>query len=103
MKIIETISSKHIIKAISSETGLNYPYSQLIYKEFIDSFMNALKRDKKITLTNFGTFVVKKKNHRMGRNPRTGEEAIITARKVVKFKPAISLKKKIENNNYRIK
>lgn len=94
---MNTITSKDIIKAISSETGLSYPYSQLIYKEFIDSFMNALKRDNKITLTNFGTFVVKKKNHRMGRNPRTGEEAIITARKVVKFKPCIALKRKIES------
>lgn len=99
MKIIETISSRHIIKAISSETGLNYPYSQLIYKEFINSFMNALKRDKKITLTNFGTFLVKKKNHRIGRNPRTGEDAIITARKVVKFKPCIALKRNIESSN----
>jgi len=93
---METITSKNIINAISVKTGLNYPYSQLIYKEFINSFMNALKRDKKIKLTSFGTFLVKKKNHRIGRNPKTGEDAIITARRVVKFKPCIALKKKIE-------
>lgn len=93
---MNTITSKDIVNAISTNTGWTYQESKAFYKGFINVFGNALKRDKKITLTNFGTFLVKNKNHRIGRNPRTGEDAIITARKVVKFKPAIALKGKIE-------
>lgn len=96
---MNTITSKDIINAISTNTKWTYHESKDFYKGFIKTFGNALKRDNKITLTNFGTFVVKKKSHRIGRNPRTGEEAIITARKVVKFKPCIALKRKIEETN----
>ena len=97
---MKTIKSKDIIDQISDNTQWSYQKSKVFYNEFIKIFRYSLKTDKKLCLTNFGSFFVKSKNKRIARNPKTGEHAIVVARNVAKFKVSIRLKKKIENNNY---
>jgi len=62
-----------------------------VLKEILD----CLERGETVKLSGFGSFVVRKKALRTGRNPRTGEDALISARRVVMFKPSEILKQRI--------
>jgi integration host factor subunit alpha len=64
---------------------------ELVLKEITD----CLERGESLKLSSFGSFVVRKKKERMGRNPRTGEKAVISPRQVVAFKPSAILKQRI--------
>ena len=59
--------------------------------------MEALREGKNIEIRGFGTYKVVKRKARIGRNPKTKEKAIITPRRVVKFKPSLSVKTKLNN------
>ncbi|RMF93850.1 MAG: HU family DNA-binding protein [Candidatus Schekmanbacteria bacterium] len=63
---------------------------------FIDSVTKSLKKGDKVTLVGFGTFGVSKRKKRKGRNPQTGKEIVIPARKVPKFSPGAALKNKVK-------
>ncbi len=69
-------------------------------KEFVDSFFDvmrdALSRGEQVKLSGFGNFDLRKKNQRPGRNPKTGEEIPISARRVVTFRPGQKLKVRVE-------
>ncbi len=62
----------------------------------LDSIQDALKKGDDVTLTGFGTFSVVKRKARTGRNPQTGEEIQIPARKAVRFKPGSELKDAVQ-------
>ena len=62
------------------------------------SLILEIIKSNKIKISSFGTFSVLNKKERMGRNPKTGAQAKIFSRKVVKFKPSLSFKKKINQN-----
>jgi integration host factor subunit alpha len=64
---------------------------ELVLKEITD----CLERGETVKLSSFGSFVVRKKGQRKGRNPRTGEEAPISPRRIVMFKPSAVLKQRI--------
>lgn len=69
-------------------------------KEFVDAFFevmrDALARGEQVKLSGFGNFDLRKKNQRPGRNPKTGEEIPIAARRVVTFRPGQKLKVRVE-------
>ena len=69
-------------------------------KEFIDAFFevvrDALERGEQVKLSSFGNFDLRQKNQRPGRNPKTGEEIPISARRVVTFRPGQKLKVRVE-------
>jgi integration host factor subunit alpha len=69
-------------------------------KEFVDAFFEvmreALQRGEQIKLSGFGNFDLRSKNRRPGRNPKTGEEIPISARRVVTFRPGQKLKVRVE-------
>ena len=64
---------------------------------FFESLISGLIKSNKIKITSFGTFKVSNKKERIGRNPKTKVEAKILSRRVVKFKPSLQIKKKINN------
>jgi integration host factor subunit alpha len=66
---------------------------ELVLKEITD----CLERGETVKLSSFGSFVVRKKGQRMGRNPKTGEKAPISPRRVVVFKPSLILKQQINS------
>ncbi len=78
------------------ELGLNKREA----KEFVDQFFEqvrvALEAGHDVKLSGFGNFVLRNKNERPGRNPKTGEEIPITARRVVTFRPGQKLKTRVE-------
>jgi integration host factor subunit alpha len=61
----------------------------------LKEIMDCLERGEKVKLSAFGSFVVRKKGQRMGRNPKTGEKALISPRRVVMFKPSDTFKQRI--------
>jgi integration host factor subunit alpha len=69
-------------------------------KEFVDDFFEvvreALARGEQVKLSGFGNFELREKNQRPGRNPKTGEEIPISARRVVTFRPGQKLKERVE-------
>jgi len=95
--IKKNFTKKEISNKIYQDLGFSKNFSSTIIDDFFDFFTSELIKFKKIKLTSFGTFQVIRKKERMGRNPKTKIEAKISARKIVKFKPSDTIKKKLNN------
>lgn len=81
-----TMNKAELVSKIAGDTGLTKVQSTAALESFMDGVSKALKSGKKITLVGFGTFSVKKRAARKGRNPATGETIRLKAKRVVKFK-----------------
>ena len=86
---------KNLSNKIHKEVGFSKNLSLKIVDDFFESIISEIIRSNKIKISSFGTFSTLNKKERIGRNPKTGIEKKIFSRKVVKFKPSLSLKKKI--------
>jgi DNA-binding protein HU-beta len=75
-----------LIGKISAEAGITKTQAQSALNSFIAAASTALKKGDKVTLVGFGTFATAKRTARKGRNPQTGKEINIPAKKVVKFR-----------------
>ena len=89
------MTKANIIDAIAEKTGLTKKESEAALKATLDAFQSALKKGEKVQLIGFGTFEVKKRAARQGRNPRTGETIKIPASKSVAFTAGTALKNAI--------
>lgn len=78
------------------ELGLNKREAKEFVEEFFEQIRVALESGQDVKLSGFGNFVLRHKNERPGRNPKTGEEIPITARRVVTFRPGQKLKSRVE-------
>jgi integration host factor subunit alpha len=95
-----TVTREHLARAVKRKTGVGAVRSSQIVDKIIRILAQSMCSKKDIKIRLFGTFAVKRKNARVGRNPKTLAEAAIAARNVVKFSVAPTLKKKV---NYNIK
>lgn len=84
-----------IIAAIAAETKMTKADSGRFLDSLVNSVTKSLKKGERVALVGFGTFNVSKRAARMGRNPQTGKALKIAAKKVVKFKVGIDLKKAV--------
>ena len=89
---------KDLSNKIYKNVGFSKNLSLKIVDDFFESIILAIIKSNKIKISSFGTFSILNKKERMGRNPKTGVEKKIFSRKVVKFKPSLSFKKKINQN-----
>ncbi len=89
------MNKSELIDAISSKSGLSKADAKRALEGFITSTEGALKKGDKISLVGFGSFSISKRAARTGRNPQTGKEIKISAKKVVKFKAGADLAKKV--------
>ena len=94
----KNITRKDLCNKIYQNLGFSKNISLTIIDDFFESIISGLIKTNKIKISNFGTFQVISKNERIGRNPKTKIEAKIKARKIVKFKPSISIKEKLNTN-----
>jgi len=78
------------------ELGLNKREAKEIVEMFFEEVCTALAAGDHVKLSGFGNFDLRNKNERPGRNPKTGEEIPITARRVVTFRPGQKLKARVE-------
>jgi len=91
----KNFTRKALSEKIYKNLGFSKSFSSQIVDTFFDLLVDDLIKSNKIKITSFGTFKIMNKKERLGRNPKTKIEALISARKVVKFKPSIILKKKL--------
>ena len=85
-----------LAKIVSQKKGFPLLFSKKLIDNLIDELIFSVSKNK-LNLKNIGTFNIVKKNSRLGRNPKTRQEFIITARKSISFKPSKTLLKKINN------
>ena len=89
---------KDLSNKIYKNVGFSKNLSLKIVDDFFESIILDIIKSNKIKISSFGTFSILNKKERMGRNPKTGVQAKIFSRKVVKFKPSLYFKKKINQN-----
>ena len=93
------LTKKDIVNSIYMQLGLSKNILDLILEDILSIIVKKLKKNKKVKISNFGTFEIRHKNQREGRNPKTKEKKIITSRNVVLFKPSKDFKKFININD----
>ena len=92
---MKTITRADVAETIYEEVGLSRKDSGDILDMIIDEVKTELVKGNDVKLSSFGTMALRKKNPRVGRNPKTGVEAEISARTVISFKPSQNLRKAI--------
>jgi len=92
----KTVTRAEVTDAIVREVGCTRQQSNAILDDTLEYIGAALERDGVVKLSRFGNFVVREKTPRQGRNPKTGQEAKISARRVVSFRPSPLLKAKVD-------
>jgi nucleoid DNA-binding protein len=90
------MTKKQLIEIISKKANLTNKASRDAVDAIINSIRESLKRGEKVVITGFGTFSVRKRVERVGRNPKTGERITISARKAPGFTPGKTLKKVVK-------
>jgi integration host factor subunit alpha len=87
-----SLTKQDIANTLVKKMNLSQTLALSLTNQFFDQIIATLKTGEEIKLSSFGNFVVKEKTARPGRNPKTGEDVIISARKVVTFKAGPKLK-----------
>jgi len=90
------LTKAELAERLFEELGLNKREAKEIVEMFFEEIRGALERGQQVKLSGFGNFDLRDKKQRPGRNPKTGEEIPITARRVVTFRPGQKLKAKVE-------
>ena len=91
----ETITRAHLSEAVYQEVGLSRNESAELVESVLNEISDALVRGEVVKLSSFGSFSVRKKGQRVGRNPKTGEEVPILPRRVLVFRASHVLKNRI--------
>ena len=86
------LTKKELVNIIYMQIGFSKQISEHLIDEFFSLITLNLKKEKKLKLTKFGTFFIRSKKSRIGRNPKTKEDKIISERNVVLFKPSKEFK-----------
>ncbi|ATP12289.1 integration host factor subunit alpha [Bartonella henselae] len=91
----KTVTRADLASVVCRKVGLSHTESAALVELVLNEICNSLVRGEAVKLSSFATFQVRKKNERVGRNPKTGVEAPILPRRVVTFKAANVLKQRI--------
>ena len=95
------LTKQEIVNSIYMQIGYSKNVAENLLEDFFDIIFKNLKENKKIKIAKFGTFELRLKKSRIGRNPKTKERKIISERNVILFRPSKELKKKINKINER--
>jgi len=85
-----------LIDAVAKDVGISKAMAEKVLNSIIDTVTKSLKKGNKVSLVGFGTFSIVNRKARKGRNPQTGKEIEIPAKKVVKFKVGANLAKTVK-------
>jgi len=92
------LTKKDLVNLIYMQLGFSKQISENLIDDFLQTIIINIKSEKKLKLSKFGTFTIRKKNSRIGRNPKTKETKMISSRDVVLFKPSKEFKDFINLN-----
>jgi len=93
------ITKKDIINSIYMQLGFSKKILEVIFDDMLNIIVENIKKNKKIKISNFGTFELRHKKQRKGRNPKTKEIKTISERNVILFKPSKDLREFINSKN----
>ena len=93
------LTKKDIVNSIYMQIGYSKKISEMLMEDFFEIILTNIISSKKVKISKFGTFTLRKKKERVGRNPKTKEIKLISERNVILFKPSKDLKKFINNND----
>lgn len=94
-----TITKARLAEALFEEVGLNKREAKDIIDQFFEEIRKSLENGEVVKISGFGSFLLRDKNSRPGRNPKTGEVVAIAPRRVVTFRASQKLKERISNNS----
>ena len=92
------LTKKDIINSLYMQLGFSKKITEHLLEDFFETLLIQLIKNKKVKISNFGTFILRHKKSRVGRNPKTLEKKTISSRNVILFKPSKELKKYINEN-----
>ena len=93
------LTKKDLVNLIYMQLGFSKQISENLINDFLSTIILNIKKEKKLKISKFGTFTLRKKKSRIGRNPKTKEKKIISSREVVLFKPSKEFKEFINDKN----
>lgn len=96
---MNALSKAIIADALCDAVNISKPDAKEMLEEFFEEIRTALEHGQHVKLSGFGNFILRDKLQRPGRNPKTGEEIPVAARRVVTFKSGLKLKTKIETRD----
>ena len=86
------LTKKDLVNLVYMQLGFSKQISENLIEDFLSTIVSNIKQEKKLKLSKFGTFSIRQKKSRVGRNPKTKETKIISSRDVVLFKPSKEFK-----------
>ena len=86
------LTKKDLVNLIYMQLGFSKQISENLIEDFLSTIVSNIKQEKKLKLSKFGTFSIRQKKSRIGRNPKTKETKMISSRDVVLFKPSKEFK-----------
>ena len=89
------LTKKDLVNLVYMQLGFSKNVSENLIEDFLYTIVSNIKNEKKLKLSKFGTFTIRQKKSRMGRNPKTKEAKMISNRDVVLFKPSKEFKEYI--------
>tara|TARA_Y100000591_G_C21721524_1_gene639024 strand:- start:400 stop:699 length:300 start_codon:yes stop_codon:yes gene_type:complete len=93
------LTKKDLINSVYMQIGFSKQITENLLEEFLNLIVDNLRQEKVLKISKFGTFSIREKKSRLGRNPKTKEEKKISKRNVVLFKPSNEFKKLINTKN----
>ena len=95
----KTLTRMDLSEAVFREVGLSRNESAALVESVIQYMSDALVDGEQVKISSFGTFSVRSKAERLGRNPKTGEEVPISPRRVLSFRPSHLMKERVSRGN----
>jgi integration host factor subunit alpha len=95
MSCEDTLTRAEIAERLNRQIGLSRAESAQLVEQVLELVAEALAQGQNVKISGFGTFVLRDKNERVGRNPKTGVEVPITPRRVLTFRPSQSLRDRV--------
>ena len=95
----KTVTRADLCEAVYQKVGLSRTESAALVELVLKEITDCLEHGETVKLSSFGSFVVRKKGQRIGRNPKTGKEVPISPRRVMVFKPSAILKQRINSDS----
>ena len=92
------LTKKDLVNLVYMQIGFSKQVSEHLIDDFFSLIISNLQKEKKIKLSNFGTFSVRQKKTRIGRNPKTKEKKTISERNVILFKPSKEFREFVNHN-----
>ena len=93
------LTKKDLVNLVYMQLGFSKQISENLIEDFFSTIVLNIKNEKKLKLSKFGTFTIRQKKSRIGRNPKTKETKIISSRDVVLFKPSKEFKEFVNLKN----